>query len=225
MQAYSAGPPRRMQSPDAAESPVSATPSPFIFLYQPRIMGGGGNGSFENPLTLAMTPLREAVSPGATQCARKPEAVPRLKAKGPFISRARRLIGLLFISACCPAGELGRALELQVGVLGAGRGLVPGVEVSGKSASRSSEGAPERAKDRNHVCQRSPPSCSLSLGAWFGGLGRRRLPLRLFLHLHSAFRALEISDPPSCLSQVPGPAFGSGAELDSRLDFFFFHPG
>lgn len=47
-----------------------------------------GSGSVENPLIPTVTLLWEVASPSATQDSGKPEAVPRLKAKGPFISRA-----------------------------------------------------------------------------------------------------------------------------------------
>lgn len=63
-------------------------PSPGRRIYRPQPKPQReGSGSFENPLTPAVTPLGEAASPGATPYG-KPEAVPRLKAKGPFISRA-----------------------------------------------------------------------------------------------------------------------------------------
>lgn len=70
--------------PKLAPAPAARPPD----LLPPTSLSARGSGSFENPLTPAVTPLGEVASPGSTQSAGKPEAVPRLKAKGPFISRA-----------------------------------------------------------------------------------------------------------------------------------------
>lgn len=91
--ACSAGPPGprgRVAGPQArpfrSSAPISSARPPMSFSNQPR--SEGGSGSFENPLTPGVTPLREAASPGPTLYSRKPEAVPRLKAKDAFTSRA-----------------------------------------------------------------------------------------------------------------------------------------
>lgn len=86
--AYSVGSMGRMEAQlRAAGAPCSRLHSPLDLLPQSSPVAGG-SGSFENLLTPVVTPLGEAASPSATLSARKRKAVPHLKAKGPFISRA-----------------------------------------------------------------------------------------------------------------------------------------
>nr|XP_044606021.1 uncharacterized protein LOC123277966 [Equus asinus] len=166
----------------------------------------GGSGSFENPLTPAVTRLGEAASPGATLYARKPEAVPRLKAKGPFISRAPPS-NWPFVHQCLMPGE--GAGGTRQGPGAASRGVQrPGLGSGwGKKASHSSQGAPERAKDHAHVQRCSAGGWPPSVPAGSSQLRRPGASYCLHLHLHSEpksfLRIPGISDLPSCLSQVP----------------------
>lgn len=93
--------------------------------------------------------------------------------------------------------------------------------LGGQKPSRSYEGAPERAKDHNHVQKCAPGAQSPSLV-----LGLRKLwlplppcPFLIPLQTEMSSCTLEISNLPSNLSQVSSPETACVAGLDSHPSF------
>lgn len=137
----------------ATGAPCTRLPSPPGSLAQTR-PGAGGTGSLEIGLTPAVTRRGEAASPGEeTLRPGKPRPCHTGEPKAHSSAVPRPLIGLLFISACCPRWRVGGA---------GGDWKGPGAASEGPGATGRGPGRAEAPRTTRRGRQSAPkivPTC------------------------------------------------------------------